>query len=376
MKNIQMVDLKGQYNKIKEEVDVAMNEVMETASYINGPAVKSFSSNLEKYLGVNHVIPCANGTDALQIALMALGLKAGDEVICPDFTFVATAEVAEVLGLQTVLVDVDPDTFMIDLASAEKALTPKTKAIVPVHLFGQCADMEAILAFAKKHKLFVLEDTAQAIGAEYTFSDGTVAKAGTMGDFGSTSFFPSKNLGCFGDGGAIFTNNELLAKKCRAIVNHGMGERYFYECIGVNSRLDSLQAAILGVKLQYLDDYNQARLNAATYYDKAFASCNSLITPKRASNSTHVFHQYTLKFADGVDRDSLLAHMADKAVPVKVYYPQPLHSFEPYKVSSYSEDDFKVTNDLCSRVISLPMHTELDEETLVYITSSLLAFFK
>jgi len=376
MKNIQMVDLKGQYNKIKEEVDVAMNEVMETASYINGPAVKSFSSNLEKYLGVNHVIPCANGTDALQIALMALGLKAGDEVICPDFTFVATAEVAEVLGLQTVLVDVDPDTFMIDLASAEKALTPKTKAIVPVHLFGQCADMEAILAFAKKHKLFVLEDTAQAIGAEYTFSDGTVAKAGTMGDFGSTSFFPSKNLGCFGDGGAIFTNNELLAKKCRAIVNHGMGERYFYECIGVNSRLDSLQAAILGVKLQYLDDYNQARLNAATYYDKAFASCNSLITPKRASNSTHVFHQYTLKLADGVDRDSLLAHMADKAVPVKVYYPQPLHSFEPYKVSSYSEDDFKVTNDLCSRVISLPMHTELDEETLVYITSSLLAFFK
>jgi len=376
MKNIQMVDLKGQYNKIKEEVDVAMNEVMETASYINGPAVKSFSSNLEKHLGVNHVIPCANGTDALQIALMALGLKAGDEVICPDFTFVATAEVAEVLGLQTVLVDVDPDTFMIDLASAEKALTPKTKAIVPVHLFGQCADMEAILAFAKKHKLFVLEDTAQAIGAEYTFSDGTVAKAGTMGDFGSTSFFPSKNLGCFGDGGAIFTNNELLAKKCRAIVNHGMGERYFYECIGVNSRLDSLQAAILGVKLQYLDDYNQARLNAATYYDKAFASCNSLITPKRASNSTHVFHQYTLKLADGVDRDSLLAHMADKAVPVKVYYPQPLHSFEPYKVSSYSEDDFKVTNDLCSRVISLPMHTELDEETLVYITSSLLAFFK
>ena len=376
MKNIQMVDLKGQYNKIKEEVDVAMNEVMETASYINGPAVKSFSSNLEKYLGVNHVIPCANGTDALQIALMALGLKAGDEVICPDFTFVATAEVAEVLGLQTVLVDVDPDTFMIDLASAEKALTPKTKAIVPVHLFGQCADMEAVLAFAKKHDLYVIEDTAQAIGAEYTFSDGTVAKAGTMGDFGSTSFFPSKNLGCFGDGGAIFTNNELLAKKCRAIVNHGMGERYFYECIGVNSRLDSLQAAILGVKLQYLDDYNQARLNAATYYDKAFASCNSLITPKRASNSTHVFHQYTLKLADGVDRDSLLAHMADKAVPVKVYYPQPLHSFEPYKVSSYSEDDFKVTNDLCSRVISLPMHTELDEETLVYITSSLLAFFK
>jgi len=376
MKNIQMVDLKGQYNKIKEEVDVAINEVMEMASYINGPAVKNFSSNLEKYLGVDYVIPCANGTDALQIALMALGLKAGDEIICPDFTFVATAEVAEVLGLQTVLVDVDPDTFMIDLASAEKAITPKTKAIVPVHLFGQCADMEAVLAFAKKHDLYVIEDTAQAIGAEYTFSDGTIAKAGTMGDFGSTSFFPSKNLGCFGDGGAIFTNNELLAKKCRAIVNHGMGERYFYECIGVNSRLDSLQAAILGVKLQYLDDYNQARLNAATYYDKAFASCNSLITPKRASNSTHAFHQYTLKLADGVNRDSLLAHMADKAVPVKVYYPQPLHSFEPYKVSSYKEDDFKVTNDLCSRVISLPMHTELDEETLAYITTSLLAFFK
>jgi dTDP-4-amino-4,6-dideoxygalactose transaminase len=371
-----MVDLKGQYSKIKEEVDAALQEVLHTTSYINGPAVKEFTENLENYLEVKNVVPCANGTDALQVALMALDLQPGDEIICPDFTFVATAEVAELLGLKTVLVDVDPDTFMLDAAAIEKAITPKTKAIVPVHLFGQCAPMEEILDLASKHHLFVLEDTAQAIGAAYTFSDGSTVKAGTMGTLGTTSFFPSKNLGCYGDGGALFTNDAVLAKKCRAIVNHGMGERYFYECIGVNSRLDSMQAAILNVKLKYLDDYNTARLNAANYYDKAFASSELLSTPFRSDQSTHVFHQYTLKLADGVDRDSLIAYMQAKGIPVKVYYPKPLHSFKPYQQESHKENDFKVTKDLCSRVISLPMHTELDAEILEYITSSLLGFLK
>lgn len=369
-----MVDLKGQYNKIKEEVDASIKEVMDTTSYINGSAVKSFSRNLESYLNVENVIPCANGTDALQIALMALGLEAGDEIICPDFTFVATAEVAELLGLQTVLVDVDTDTFMVNASTIEKAITPKTKAIVPVHLFGQCAPMEEILELARKYNLFVIEDTAQAIGAEYTFTDGRIAKAGTMGDVGTTSFFPSKNLGCYGDGGALFTNDEQLAKKCRAIVNHGMGERYYYECVGVNSRLDSMQAAILNVKLKHLDSYNAARLKAANYYNNAFQVCDSLIIPKRNFNSTHVFHQYTLKLVDKVNRGELLAYMESKGIPVKVYYPKPLHSFKPYQLERYLESDFEVTNDLCSRVISLPMHTELNEETIEYICSSLLEF--
>jgi UDP-2-acetamido-2-deoxy-ribo-hexuluronate aminotransferase len=376
MKDLQMVDLKGQYSKIKEEVDAALQEVLHTTSFINGPTVKEITNNLQGYLNVKYVIPCANGTDALQVALMALNLQPGDEIICPDFTFVATAEVAELLGLKTVLVDVDPDTFMLDAAAIEKAITPKTKAIVPVHLFGQCAPMEEILDLAKKHKLFVLEDTAQAIGAAYTFSDGSVAKAGTMGTIGTTSFFPSKNLGCYGDGGALFTNDAVLAKKCRAIVNHGMGESYYYECVGVNSRLDSMQAAILTIKLKYLDDYNTARLNAANYFDKAFASSELLSTPFRSDQSTHVFHQYTLKLADGVDRDSLIAYMQAKGIPVKVYYPKPLHSFKPYQQESQKENDFKVTNDLCARVISLPMHTELDKETLEYISSSLLEFLK
>lgn len=374
MNKIQMVDLKGQYNKIKEEVDASIKEVMDTTSYINGSAVKSFSRNLESYLNVENVIPCANGTDALQIALMALGLEAGDEIICPDFTFVATAEVAELLGLQTVLVDVDTDTFMVNASTIEKAITPKTKAIVPVHLFGQCAPMEEILELARKYNLFVIEDTAQAIGAEYTFTDGRIAKAGTMGDVGTTSFFPSKNLGCYGDGGALFTNDEQLAKKCRAIVNHGMGERYYYECVGVNSRLDSMQAAILNVKLKHLDSYNAARLKAANYYNNAFQVCDSLIIPKRNFNSTHVFHQYTLKLVDKVNRGELLAYMESKGIPVKVYYPKPLHSFKPYQLERYLESDFEVTNDLCSRVISLPMHTELNEETIEYICSSLLEF--
>lgn len=371
-----MVDLKGQYLKIKDELDQAIQEVVSNTSFINGPAVHQFSSNLASYLDCKHIVPCANGTDALQVGLMALGLKAGDEILCPDFTFVATAEVAEVLGLQTVLVDVDPDTFMIDLQSAEKAITNKTKAIVPVHLFGQCAPMQEVLDFAEKHKLKVIEDTAQAIGAEYIFPDGRSAKAGTIGDLGTTSFFPSKNLGCFGDGGALFTNDDKLAAKCKSIVNHGMDHRYYYDCIGVNSRLDSIQAAVLDVKLKHLDAYNAARLGAANRYDHRLSNCPKLMVPKRAAHSNHVFHQYTLKLVDGVDRDALSKHMADKGIPVKVYYPKPLHSFQPYSLARYAEEDFAVTKDLCSRVISLPMHSELNEPTIDYICSSLLDFFE
>ena len=371
-----MVDLKGQYIKIQKEVELAIDQVIQSTSFINGPIVAEFSSNLESYLSVANVIPCANGTDALQIALMALGLKKGDEVICPDFTFVATAEVAELLGLKVVLVDVDPNTFTITAASIEKAITPKTKAIVPVHLFGQCAPMEAILALANKYNLFVVEDTAQAIGAEYTFSNGAKVKAGTMGDIGTTSFFPSKNLGCFGDGGAVFTNNEELALRCKSITNHGMNDQYFYECVGVNSRLDSIQAAVLKVKLKYLDSYNAARLSAANYYDKAFSDCEHLVIPYRSEKSSHVFHQYTLKLSSKINRNSLVAYMKEKGITVKIYYPSPLHIFTPYKQLASREVDFTVTNNLCSSVISLPIHTELDEETLAYISSSLLTFVK
>ncbi len=372
MEKIHMVDLNGQYLKIKEELKESMDQVLGQSSFINGPAVKSFCNNLEQYLNVAHVVPCANGTDALQVAIMAMGLEPGDEVLCPDFTFVATAEVAGVLGLKTVLVDVDADTFMIDLTAAEKAITSKTKAIVPVHLFGQCANMEAILDFASKHDLKVIEDAAQAIGAVYTFSDGRIAKAGTMGDIGTTSFFPSKNLGCFGDGGALFTNDDGLAEKCRSIVNHGMDERYFYDRIGINSRLDSLQAAVLDVKLKYLDKYNSARLKAANTYDNLFKSSNRLKLPSRSLSSSHVFHQYTLTLSEEIDRDGLLKHMSSKRIPVKVYYPKALHTFHPYKLKRYKEIDFKVTNDLCNRVISLPMHTELDDKTIEYICKSLL----
>jgi dTDP-4-amino-4,6-dideoxygalactose transaminase len=375
MKNIQMVDLKGQYIKIQKEVDLAMRKVIQSTSFINGPAVKEFSSNLENYLEIANVIPCANCTDALQIALMALGLEKGDEIICPDFTFVATVEVAELLGLKTVLVDVDSDTFMLTAEEIEKAITPKTKAIVPVHLFGQCAPMEAILGLAKKHNLFVIEDAAQAIGAEYTFANGTKLKAGTIGDIGTTSFFPSKNLGCFGDGGAVFTKDATLARKCKTLVNHGMGTEYSYECVGINSRLDSIQAAVLNVKLKYLDSYNTARLEVANYYDQAFSNCTQLSIPYRNEKSSHVFHQYTLKLEGGINRDALVQYMNDKGIPVKVYYPKPLHSFAPYKQVTAKEDDFKVTNSLCSSVISLPIHTELSQEALKYITSSLVAFF-
>lgn len=375
MRKIHMVDLKSQYDKMQQEIDDAVINVIRSTAYINGPEVKSFQAELEQYLNVKHVIPCANGTDALQIAMMALGLKPGDEVITASFTYVATAEVIALLGLTPVLVDVYPDTFDINVEAIEKAITPKTKAIVPVHLFGQCADMERILKLAKQHNLYVIEDTAQAIGAEYTFSDGTVKKAGTMGDIGCTSFFPSKNLGCYGDGGAMYTNNEELAKKMRMIANHGQSVQYVHDSIGVNSRLDSIQAAILRIKLRRLDDYAAARNKAAAYYDKAFANHTKIKTPARAKNSTHVFHQYTLQL-NGVDRNALREYLASKEIPSMVYYPIPLHMQKAYANPRYKQGDFPVTEKLCSCVISLPMHTELDEEQLKYITDAVLEFCK
>ncbi len=373
MKKIQMVDLKSQYEKIKTEVDAAIMQVIENTAFINGPEVKAFQAELENYLKVKHVIPCANGTDALQIAMMALGLKPGDEVITANFTYVATAEVIALLGLTPVLVYVLPDTFDIDLAAVEKAITPKTKAIVPVHLFGQCADMEALMNLAKKHNLFVIEDTAQAIGADYTYSDGSKHKAGTMGTIGCTSFFPSKNLGCYGDGGAIYTNDDNLAKSIRMIANHGQSVQYYHDSIGVNSRLDSIQAAILRIKLRELDSYAKARNAAAAYYDKAFANHPKVKTPARAKNSTHVFHQYTLQLK-GVDRAALKDYLASKDIPAMIYYPVPLHLQKAYTDARYKAGDFPVTEQLCATVISLPMHTELDAETLKYITSEVLSF--
>jgi UDP-2-acetamido-2-deoxy-ribo-hexuluronate aminotransferase len=372
-KKIQMVDLKSQYEKIKSEVDTAIQNVLTNTAFINGPEVKEFQKELEAYLGVKHVIPCANGTDALQIAMMALDLKPGDEVITADFTYVATAEVIGLLGLKPVLVDVVPDTFDIDIAAIEKAITPKTKAIVPVHLFGQCADMDKIMALAKKHNLYVIEDTAQAIGAEYTSADGSKKKAGTIGTIGCTSFFPSKNLGCYGDGGAIFTNDDALAAKIRMIANHGQSVQYVHDSIGVNSRLDSIQAAVLRIKLRDLDNYAAARNKAANYYDKAFANNPKLKTPARAKFSNHVFHQYTLQLS-GVDRTALREYLASKDIPAMIYYPIPLHLQKAYLDPRYKEGDFPVTEKLCASVVSLPMHTELDEESLKYITTSVLEF--
>ncbi|MGZ3904532.1 MAG: DegT/DnrJ/EryC1/StrS family aminotransferase [Bacteroidia bacterium] len=374
-KKIQMVDLKGQYQKIKAEVDKGIQEVIDGTAFINGPAVKDFQADLEKYLGVKHVIPCANGTDALQIAMMALGLKPGDEVITASFTYVATAEVIGLLGLTPVLVDVYPDTFCIDVAAIEKAITPKTKAIVPVHLYGQCADMEAIMALAKKHNLAVIEDVAQAIGADYTFANGTKAKAGTIGTIGCTSFFPSKNLGCYGDGGAIYTNDEELAKKCKMIAHHGQSVQYVHDVLGVNSRLDTIQAAVLKVKLKHLDEYAAARNKAAAYYDKAFANHTKIKTPFRSKNSTHVFHQYTLQF-NGVDRNKLREFLASREIPSMIYYPIALHMQKAYRSDRYKEGAFPVTEKLCGCVLSLPMHTELEEETLKFITDSVLEFCK
>jgi UDP-2-acetamido-2-deoxy-ribo-hexuluronate aminotransferase len=372
MNKIAMVDLKGQYENIKQEVDSAIAGVINSTAFINGPAVKEFQENLEKYLGVKHVIPCANGTDALQVSMMALNLKPGDEVITTSFTFIATAEVIALLGLTPVLVDVDPDTFNIDPVAVERAITAKTKAIVPVHLFGQCADMDAIMEIARKNNLFVIEDACQSIGADYIFADKH-QKSGTIGHMGCTSFFPSKNLGCYGDGGAIFTNDDELAKQLRVVVNHGMVVRYYHDYVGVNSRLDSIQAAILNVKLRRLDEYAAARNKAAEYYDKAFAGNPRLKTPVRFKNSTHVFHQYTL-VTNGIDRAGLVAFLAARDIPAMIYYPVPLHMQKAYIDPRYGEGDFPVTEALCKTVVSLPMHTELSEEQLKYITSGVLDF--
>jgi UDP-2-acetamido-2-deoxy-ribo-hexuluronate aminotransferase len=372
---IQMVDLKRQYARIKPEVDAAIQEVIDNTAFINGKAVSDFSAGLSAYLGAKHVIPCANGTDALQIAMMALGLEPGDEVITPSFTYIATTEVIALLRLTPVFVEVDPKTFCIDPAAIEKAITPRTKAIVPVHLYGQSAPMEAIMDIARRHNLYVVEDNAQAIGADYRFSDGTVKKTGTMGTIGCTSFFPSKNLGGYGDGGAIFTDNDSLANRLRMIANHGQTVRYYHDLVGCNSRLDSIQAAVLNVKLGKLDEYNAARRRAADYYDAAFAGIDSLTTPVRASYSTHVFHQYTL-LVEGGRRDALNAYLAEHKIPSMIYYPVPAHRQKMFEKWGGSQFELPVTDWLTERVISLPIHTELEEEQLALISGKVREFLK
>ena len=373
MKAIQMVDLKSQYEKIKQEVDQRIQGVLDTSTFINGPEVKGFQEELETYLQVKHVIPCANGTDALQVAMMALGLKPGDEVITTTFTFVATAEVIALLGLVPVLVDCDESSFLISESAVREAITPKTKAIIPVHLFGQCADMEEIMAIANEHNLFVIEGAAQSIGSSFYFKDGRSQQSGTIGNFGCTSFFPSKNLGCYGDGGALFTNDDVFAEKSRRVVNHGMKVRYYHDEMGVNSRLDSIQAAVLSVKLKHLNEYGNARRAAAWHYDEAFKDLPEVITPTRVRNSCHVFHQYTLRIK-GVDRNALQKHMMDHGVPAMIYYPVPLHQQEAYRDERYQDGDFPIAEQLASEVLSLPMHTELDQEQLEKITDTLRAF--
>lgn len=374
MKKIQMVDLKGQYQKIKERVDASVLEVIESSAFVNGPEVHAFQKELEDYLGVNHVIPCANGTDALQIAMMGLGLQPGDEVITADFTFAATVEVIALLHLTPVLVDVDPVNFNIDIEAVKKAITPKTKAIVPVHLFGMAANMDAIMDLAKEHDLYVIEDNAQGIGSTYTGRDGKKVKTGGIGHVGTTSFFPSKNLGCYGDGGAIFTNDDDLAHTIRGIVNHGMYKRYHHDVVGVNSRLDSIQATVLRAKLPHLDAYNTARRDAARKYSAAFVNQEKIITPMICDScDCHVFHQYTLRVKD-TDRDALVAHLQSKEIPCGVYYPIPLHRQKAYLDERYHEEDFTVTNQLVQDVISLPMHTELDDEQIEFITTTIIDF--
>lgn len=375
MKKIQMVDLISQYERVQDEIDKAVIDVVRSSAYINGPEVKAFQSELEEYLDVKHVIPCANGTDALQIAMMGLGLEPGDEVITADFTYVATAEVIALLKLTPVLVDVNPATFNIDVDSIKAAITPKTKAIVPVHLFGQSAPMDEIMKIAEEHDLYVIEDTAQAIGADFSFPDGRKQKAGTIGHVGATSFFPSKNLGCYGDGGAIFTNDDELAEKLRSIANHGQGERYYHDRIGVNSRLDSIQAAILRIKLRHLDDYAKRRNAVADHYDQAFKEIPEITTPARCQNSDHVFHQYTM-ILDGIDRNELKDFLQEHEVPAMIYYPVPLHLQKAYRDDRYDEGDFPVTERLCKSVLSLPMQTELDEEQLEHITNTVKTFIK
>ncbi|CAN5504784.1 DegT/DnrJ/EryC1/StrS family aminotransferase [soil metagenome] len=373
LKKMSMVDLLGQYRKIQPEIDKAILDVVKSSAYINGPEVKTFAKELEEYLDVKHVIPCANGTDALQIAMMALNFKPGDEVITASFTYVATAEVIALLKLKPVLVDVNPDDFTIDCDAIERAITPKTVAIVPVHLFGQCANMQRVMEIANAHNLYVIEDNAQAIGADYVMDNGIQYKAGTIGTIGTTSFFPSKNLGCMGDGGAIFCNDDEIATRLRVIANHGQSVLYHHDDIGVNSRLDSMQAAILRVKLPHLDEYCAARQHAAAFYDSAFANNPKIKTPGRIAHSTHVFHQYTLVL-NGVSRTALREYLETKGVPSMIYYPIPLHMQKAYTDPRYKKGDFPVTEDLCNHVISLPMHTELSDEDLAHITSSVLEF--
>ncbi|MCU0395632.1 MAG: DegT/DnrJ/EryC1/StrS family aminotransferase [Chitinophagaceae bacterium] len=373
MQPIQMVDLRTQYHHIKDEVDKAVIDVLESSAFINGKPVTDFSEQLASYLGVRHVIPCANGTDALQIAMMALGLQPGDEVITPSFTYVATTEVVALLRLTPVFVEVEPDTFCMDPAKLEAAITPRTRAIVPVHLYGHAVNMEPVLDIARRHNLYVVEDTAQAIGGSYTFQDGTRKMLGTMGHIGCTSFFPSKNLGCYGDGGAMFTNDDELARKMRMIANHGQSVRYYHDMVGCNSRLDTLQAAILKIKLPKLDEYNEARIAAANRYDQLFAGHPKITTPYRAPYARHVFHQYTLKLED-VDRDGLVQHLASQGIPSMIYYPVPVHRQKMFESFGGAAFELPVTDWLTERVVSLPMHTELTEEQQAFIAGQVLDF--
>jgi dTDP-4-amino-4,6-dideoxygalactose transaminase len=375
MRKIQMVDTKNQYLAIKTEVDRAIQEVLDSAVYINGKAVKDFAQNLSTYLGVEHVIPCANGTDALQIAMMALDLKPGDEIITPSFTYIATTEVVALLGLKPVFVDVDPISFCMDMESLKKAITPKTKVIVPVHLYGHAAPMEEIMEIAKANNLFVIEDNAQAIGCDYTFSNGVTKKTGTIGHIGATSFYPSKNLGAFGDGGALCTNDKALADKMTMIANHGQSARYYHDVVGCNSRLDSIQAAILNIKLKKLDAYNSARQSVAKYYSDAFASVKEIITPSSLQYSTHVYHQYTMQLI-GLDRDKFIAHLAAKEIPCMIYYPVPGHLQKMFGEQKNTNWNLPITDKLTTCVCSLPVHTEMDEEQLAYIVEGVKSFFK
>ena len=375
MKKIQMVDLMSQYQDIKPAIDSVIVSILESAQFINGPEVKSFQSEMEDYLGVKHVIPCANGTDALQIALMALGLKPGDEVITPSFTYIATTEVMALLGLKPIFVEVDRDTFCIAPDSIEAAISSKTKAIVPVHLYGQAANMDAIMAIAKKYDLFVIEDNAQAIGSDYSHENGKTTKTGTIGDIGCTSFFPSKNLGCYGDGGAICTNNDELADKMRMIANHGQSKRYYHDVVGCNSRLDSIQAAVLRIKLRKLDGYIDARRKVADHYDNFFANIPGIKTPVRTEYSRHVFHQYTLTF-EGIDRDELNQFLSDRDVPSMIYYPVPAHKQKMFESFGSGETELPITDWLTHRVMSLPIHTEMEQDQLDYICSSIEEFLK
>jgi UDP-2-acetamido-2-deoxy-ribo-hexuluronate aminotransferase len=372
MRKIQMVDLSTQYQQIKQEVDAGIQEVIDTTQFINGTATKTFATALSNYLNVKHVIPCANGTDALQIALMALDLQEGDEIITIPFTFVATVEVVALLKLVPVFVDVDPDTFNIDVNAIEAKITPRTKAIIPVHLFGQSADMEKIMAIAAKHNIVVIEDNAQAIGCDYTFSDGTTKKTGTIGHIATTSFYPTKNLGAYGDGGALFTNDDELAKKVRIICDHGSAKKYYYDSIGVNSRLDSMQAAILNAKLKRLDTYNDKRQQAASLYDAQLANIPGIQIPVRAQNATHVFHQYTIRVAE--NRDALKEHLGALGIPAMIYYPVPLHMSDAYASYGYAAGDFPVSEKIAHEVLSLPMHTELDEEQIQFICQAIKSF--